>query len=135
MSLWDAFIDGYERRRKNLLKQIELMEARTPESQNCEDGSPQPLTRLNRPRWTWQNERLLEGISVPSRWAALDRDSKDLIACHVACIVLKKKPEVVKTRLAAAGGGALQDFLKHLGPGTRFAMINKDAFSNTKHKK
>jgi hypothetical protein len=28
MSLWDAFIDDYERRRKNLLKQIELMEAR-----------------------------------------------------------------------------------------------------------
>jgi hypothetical protein len=26
--LWDAFIDDYERRRKNLLKQIELMEAR-----------------------------------------------------------------------------------------------------------
>ena len=28
MPLWDAFIDDYERRRKNLLKQIELMEAR-----------------------------------------------------------------------------------------------------------
>jgi hypothetical protein len=28
VSLWDAFIDDYERRRKNLLKQIELMEAR-----------------------------------------------------------------------------------------------------------
>ena len=28
MSLWDAFIDDYERRRKDLLKQIELMEAR-----------------------------------------------------------------------------------------------------------
>ena len=26
--LWDAFIDDYERRRKDLLKQIELMEAR-----------------------------------------------------------------------------------------------------------
>jgi hypothetical protein len=28
MSLWDAFIDDYERRRKDLLKQIELTEAR-----------------------------------------------------------------------------------------------------------
>jgi len=28
VSLWDAFIDDYERRRKDLLKQIELMEAR-----------------------------------------------------------------------------------------------------------
>jgi hypothetical protein len=27
MSLWDAFIDDYERRRRDLLKQIELMEA------------------------------------------------------------------------------------------------------------
>jgi hypothetical protein len=28
MSLWDAFIDDYERRRRDLLKRIELMEAR-----------------------------------------------------------------------------------------------------------
>ena len=28
MSLWDAFIDDYERRRKDLLTKIELMEAR-----------------------------------------------------------------------------------------------------------
>ena len=41
----------------------------------------------------------------------------------------EKKPEVVKTRLAAAGGGALQDFLEDLGPGTRLAMISKGAFS------
>ena len=27
MSLWDAFIDDYERRRTNLLKRIQLMEA------------------------------------------------------------------------------------------------------------
>jgi hypothetical protein len=37
----------------------------------------------------------------------------------------QEKPEVVKTHLAAAGGGALQDFLELLGPGTRFAMINR----------
>jgi hypothetical protein len=30
MSLWDAFIDDYERRRRDLLKRIELMEARLP---------------------------------------------------------------------------------------------------------
>ena len=28
MSIWDAFIDDYEHRRKNLLKRIQLMEAR-----------------------------------------------------------------------------------------------------------
>ena len=28
MFLWDAFIDDYERRRKDLLKQIEVIEAR-----------------------------------------------------------------------------------------------------------
>jgi hypothetical protein len=30
MSLWDAFIDDYERRRRDLLKRIELMEAHLP---------------------------------------------------------------------------------------------------------
>ena len=30
MSLWDAFIDDYERRRRDLLKRIELMESRLP---------------------------------------------------------------------------------------------------------
>ena len=36
MSLWDAFIDDYERRRKNLLKQIELMEARLLHTEKSE---------------------------------------------------------------------------------------------------
>jgi hypothetical protein len=38
MSLWDAFIDDYERRRKNLLKQIELMEARIRHTEKSELG-------------------------------------------------------------------------------------------------
>ena len=38
MSLWDAFIDDYERRRKDLLKQIELMEARLLRTGNSELG-------------------------------------------------------------------------------------------------
>jgi hypothetical protein len=36
VSLWDAFIDDYERRRKNLLKQIELMEARLLHTEKSE---------------------------------------------------------------------------------------------------
>jgi|SoiMethySBSTD1v2_1073268.scaffolds.fasta_scaffold441278_2 hypothetical protein len=36
MSLWDAFIDDYERRRKDLLKQIELMEARLLHTEKSE---------------------------------------------------------------------------------------------------
>ena len=36
MPLWDAFIDDYERRRKNLLKQIELMEARLLHTEKSE---------------------------------------------------------------------------------------------------
>ncbi len=38
MSLWDAFIDDYERRRKNLLKQIERMEARLLHTGESEVG-------------------------------------------------------------------------------------------------
>jgi hypothetical protein len=38
MSLWDAFIDDYERRRKNLLKRIQLMEARLIHTGNSELG-------------------------------------------------------------------------------------------------
>jgi hypothetical protein len=38
MSLWDAFIDDYERRRKNLLKQIELMEARVWHTEKSDLG-------------------------------------------------------------------------------------------------
>jgi hypothetical protein len=38
MSIWDAFIDDYERRRKDLLKQIELMEARLLHRGNSELG-------------------------------------------------------------------------------------------------
>ena len=38
MSLWDAFIDDYERRRKNLLKQIELMEARVRHTEKSDLG-------------------------------------------------------------------------------------------------
>ena len=38
MSLWDAFIDDYERRRKNLLKQIELMEARVLHTEKSDLG-------------------------------------------------------------------------------------------------
>jgi hypothetical protein len=38
MSLWDAFIDDYERRRKNLLKRIQLMEARLFHTGNSELG-------------------------------------------------------------------------------------------------
>ena len=38
MSLWDAFIDDYERRRKNLLKQIELMEARIRHTEKSDLG-------------------------------------------------------------------------------------------------
>ena len=36
MSLWDAFIDDYERRRTNLLKRIQLMEARLIHTGNSE---------------------------------------------------------------------------------------------------
>ena len=38
MSLWDAFIDDYERRRKNLLKQIEPMEARVRHTEKSDLG-------------------------------------------------------------------------------------------------
>ena len=38
MSLGDAFIDDYERRRKNLLKRIQLMEARLLHRGNSELG-------------------------------------------------------------------------------------------------
>ena len=38
MSLWDAFIDDYERRRKNLLKQIELMKARVRHTEKSDLG-------------------------------------------------------------------------------------------------
>ena len=38
MSLCDAFIDDYERRRKNLLKQIELMEARVRHTEKSDLG-------------------------------------------------------------------------------------------------
>ena len=38
MSLWDAFIDDYERRRRELLERIELMEARLPHTGNSELG-------------------------------------------------------------------------------------------------
>ena len=38
MSIWDAFIDDYEHRRKNLLKRIQLMEARLLRTGNSELG-------------------------------------------------------------------------------------------------
>ena len=38
MSLWDAFIDDYERRRRDLLKRIGLMEARLPHTGKSELG-------------------------------------------------------------------------------------------------
>jgi hypothetical protein len=38
MSQWDAFIDDYERRRKDLLKQIELMEARVWHTEKSDLG-------------------------------------------------------------------------------------------------
>jgi hypothetical protein len=38
MSLCDAFIDDYERRRKNLLKQIDLMEARVQQTEKSDLG-------------------------------------------------------------------------------------------------
>lgn len=38
MSIWDAFIDDYEDRRKNLLKRIQLMEARLLRTGNSELG-------------------------------------------------------------------------------------------------
>ena len=38
MSLWDAFIDDYERRRRDLLNRIELMEARLPHAGKSELG-------------------------------------------------------------------------------------------------
>jgi hypothetical protein len=38
MSLWDAFIDDYERRRRDLLNRIELMEARLPHTGKSELG-------------------------------------------------------------------------------------------------
>ena len=53
MSLWDAFIDDYERRRKNLLKQIELMEARLLHTGKSELG-----------RWITTTADLLEQAKV-----------------------------------------------------------------------
>ena len=38
MSLWDAFVDDYERRRRDLLNRIELMEARLPHTGKSELG-------------------------------------------------------------------------------------------------
>jgi len=38
MSLWDAFIDDYERRRRDLLNRIELMEARLAHTGKSELG-------------------------------------------------------------------------------------------------
>jgi hypothetical protein len=38
MALWDAFIDDYERRRRDLLKRIEQMEARLPHIGKSELG-------------------------------------------------------------------------------------------------
>ena len=38
MSLWDPFIADYERRRKDLLKQIELMEARVKHTEKSDLG-------------------------------------------------------------------------------------------------
>ena len=38
MSLWDPFIADYERRRKDLLKQIELMKARVRHTEKSDLG-------------------------------------------------------------------------------------------------
>ena len=70
-------------------------------------------------------EAYLRGSDGP-RW---DKMPKILSLATLLASSSEKKPEVVRTRLAAAGGGALQDFLEDLGPEASLAMISKGAFS------
>ena len=77
MSIWDAFIDDYEHRRKNLLKRIQLMEARLLRTGNSELG-----------RWITTTADSLAQAKGPGRNRAITRRGQSQAPREVCRIFL-----------------------------------------------